>query len=261
MARSGQVVKHPDDPGVSAVLFGVGAASANDVWAVGEYQHPLDRFHTLIEHFDGTRWSIVPSPDPGATGDVLYSVRALGRSAAWAVGEEYDEGPVDRALILNWDGEKWTRLTAPADRRITTTAYLARGRRGRQSLCGRRSGRRFQAHRRAFGDGRGRGQPLVDRTQSAGGRERQSFLRHRRRCGRARNGRSAHGSIRRAAGSSRSPNARAPAKAAVISTARVLSHGGDSLLGGAVAVGHDVWAVGAYDGPKAQKSLILHTCR
>ena len=96
-----QVIKHPDDPGASAVFFGVSAVSANDVWAVGEYQHPLDRFHTLIEHFDGTRWTIVSSPDPGTTGNVLYSVKAVGRNVAFAVGEEQDEGPLDRALICS----------------------------------------------------------------------------------------------------------------------------------------------------------------
>src|SRR5215469_2373789 len=114
------ITKHPDDPGVSAVLLGVSASSPNDVWAVGEYQHPLDRFHTLIERFDGKRWSIVAGPDPGTTGNLLYSVKAPGRNAALAVGEEHDDGPLDRALILSWDGEKWTPVTAPVERRSTT---------------------------------------------------------------------------------------------------------------------------------------------
>ena len=38
------------------------------------------------------------------------------------------------------------------------------------------------------------------------------------------------------------------------------SNKGDSLLADMAAIGSDLWAVGAYDGPNAQRSLILHNC-
>jgi len=66
-----------------AKLNAVGAVSATDVWAVG-YGPPLPgepRFvkRTLIEHWDGTAWSIVPSADPPvATPQAeLFSVLSL----------------------------------------------------------------------------------------------------------------------------------------------------------------------------------------
>src|SRR5438874_940226 len=41
--------------------------SANDIWAVGRYTHDDSGYaQTLIEHWNGSSWSIVPSPNPGA---------------------------------------------------------------------------------------------------------------------------------------------------------------------------------------------------
>lgn len=52
------------------VLDGVGVVSAADVWAVGSSTN-LDSgdywSHTLVERWNGTSWTIVPSPNPGAT--------------------------------------------------------------------------------------------------------------------------------------------------------------------------------------------------
>src|SRR6266704_1950926 len=43
-----------------AMLWDVDAVSATDIWAVGDnYVNPV------IEHYDGTAWSLVPTPDAG----------------------------------------------------------------------------------------------------------------------------------------------------------------------------------------------------
>jgi hypothetical protein len=68
------------------------AVSANDVWAVGERQDHAGLFSTLVEHFDGHRWSVVPSPNPGAAGNHLYGVAAASSGDVWAVGS----GPTGR---------------------------------------------------------------------------------------------------------------------------------------------------------------------
>jgi hypothetical protein len=46
-----------------ATLNVVAATSGKDVWAVGT---PIvgGAFKTLIEHWDGAHWKIVPSPNP-----------------------------------------------------------------------------------------------------------------------------------------------------------------------------------------------------
>jgi hypothetical protein len=73
-------------------LFGITALSANDIWAVGHtesatgtpYQTLSD---TLIEHWNGSKWSIVPGPNPSALNvNYLTSVAAISTNNIWAVG-------------------------------------------------------------------------------------------------------------------------------------------------------------------------------
>src|SRR6476620_1083609 len=45
----------------SDALYDVAAASADDVWAVGN-ESSGGTFHPLIQHWNGTKWSIVPGP-------------------------------------------------------------------------------------------------------------------------------------------------------------------------------------------------------
>jgi hypothetical protein len=49
---------------------------------------PLGGDHTLIEHWNGTRWAQVPSPDPGGpvTGNQLSGVAGTSPTSIWAVG-------------------------------------------------------------------------------------------------------------------------------------------------------------------------------
>ena len=94
----------------NSVLSAVNGSSSSNVWAVGWYQSgPIGIDHsTLIEHWDGTRWQVQPSPDgPRAAGDSqLFAVAALSRTSAWAAGT--NEGPVP--LIERWDGVRWTAM-------------------------------------------------------------------------------------------------------------------------------------------------------
>ena len=43
-------------------LRSIAVVSATDLWAAGEY-HNGSVYQTLIEHWDGTTWSVVPSPN------------------------------------------------------------------------------------------------------------------------------------------------------------------------------------------------------
>jgi hypothetical protein len=44
-------------------LIGSAAISSSDIWAVGDIVSSPG-FTTLAEHFDGTSWSVVPTPTP-----------------------------------------------------------------------------------------------------------------------------------------------------------------------------------------------------
>jgi hypothetical protein len=97
-------------------LTSVSAVAANDVWAVGRYGNhdggPLDQ--TLVEHWNGSRWSVVPSPDPGGSSldDDLWGVAARGSGDVWAVGGvgAFLNPEFSSPLTLHWDGSGWTQV-------------------------------------------------------------------------------------------------------------------------------------------------------
>lgn len=94
-------------------LFGVAAGPANDVWAVGDYSNNGGNFNTLIEHWNGTSWSVVPSPSTGNF-DTLNSVSVVKNTdQVWAVGNFTDSSNTNEALIEHWQGSHWVRVAAP----------------------------------------------------------------------------------------------------------------------------------------------------
>jgi hypothetical protein len=105
------VVASPAPTGTTAALNAVAAVSPNDVWAVGSSQGSSFETHTLIEHWDGASWTIVPSPDPDTQQNRLLGVSAIGMSDVWAVGSF---GVEDQTLIEHWNGASWTIVPSPA---------------------------------------------------------------------------------------------------------------------------------------------------
>jgi len=83
-------------------LSGVSIVSPNDVWAVGFWNDGSDWApnHPLIEHWNGTRWSLVPSPPIGVF-ETLTGVAAPDGANAWAVGFSHGN------LVERWDGSSW----------------------------------------------------------------------------------------------------------------------------------------------------------
>jgi hypothetical protein len=99
----------------SPVLHGVTAVAANNVWAVGENEEvPGLGITTLIEHWNGSAWSIVSSPTPGAY-PILSAVSARSSTDVYAVGsnEPSVNGGVQQGLILRWNGSTWSADTDP----------------------------------------------------------------------------------------------------------------------------------------------------
>ena len=93
-----QVTTSPDTWGA---LQGVAAAGARDVRAVG-YVTSGDgnTRHTLIEHWNGASWQVVPSAEPGGSArGVLNGVATDRTSAFWAVGSFMEPGGGLQPLI------------------------------------------------------------------------------------------------------------------------------------------------------------------
>jgi hypothetical protein len=99
----------------SNVLLGVAATSPTDVWAVGLHYQPAQTRQTLIEHWDGSRWTIVASPSPGTAFSILDAVTAVSVNDVWAVGSVgYVDQTGVRTLIEHWDGQQWTAVPSPS---------------------------------------------------------------------------------------------------------------------------------------------------
>jgi hypothetical protein len=117
--KNWSVVPSPNPAGKTyVVLNGVDALSSSDVWAVGHAGDPSSApLQTLTLHWDGSSWSIVPSPSPGTyNGNVLHAVSAVSSNDVWAVGW-YQSGPTGQeggALTMHWDGTSWTVVPNPS---------------------------------------------------------------------------------------------------------------------------------------------------
>jgi hypothetical protein len=97
-------------------LIGVAVLAAGNAWAVGTDAYAdagAQGGQTLVEHWNGTAWSVVPSPDPTDAGDFLTAVSAVSPSAIWAVGE-YESGGQSRTLIVQWNGTSWNQVASPS---------------------------------------------------------------------------------------------------------------------------------------------------
>jgi hypothetical protein len=90
-------------------LLSVAAISANDVWAVGSSTNKQGTLsQTLTEHWNGSKWSIVSSPNVGSYSNVLNGVAAVSSTDVWAVGTDSAQ-----TMIEHWDGTKWNVVASP----------------------------------------------------------------------------------------------------------------------------------------------------
>ncbi len=101
------VVSSPDPTG-DAGLQEVSAASTNDVWAVGTKSTCTGGGHceTLAMHWDGSSWTVIPTPDPPSGYlNALLGVAVINGDGSdiWAVGTTDYES----TLFTHWDGSHW----------------------------------------------------------------------------------------------------------------------------------------------------------
>ena len=106
-------VVHFEKYKTSGQLNGIAAVSASDVWAVGFYIDGGD--NTLIEHWNGSSWKVVPSPNLGVQHvDVsLSSVAAVSASNVWAVDSYLDVSNNTNTLSEHWNGSSWRVVPSP----------------------------------------------------------------------------------------------------------------------------------------------------
>jgi len=92
-------------PGPATAIYGMEVISANDIWAVG-IEYSANPAKMLIEHWNGTQWSIVPAPSVGADVAYLFKASAVSTNDVWAIGTRNN-----RTLAIHWDGTQWSLAT------------------------------------------------------------------------------------------------------------------------------------------------------
>ncbi len=112
----------PRPTGAGGGFFDISCVNGTDCWAVGTELNQSagggNPVGTLIENWNGTAWSIVPSPTPtgaGVAGAILQSVSCTSASSCMAVGYSTggSMGLNINDLIEQWNGAAWTIVPGP----------------------------------------------------------------------------------------------------------------------------------------------------
>jgi hypothetical protein len=105
-------VEHPS-PGRDYVSLGaVHAYGPQDVWIAGNFQRGETDQIPFSEHWDGTRWTVVPMPNVGTQGVTVDALAAAG-DGLWAVGNARFDDFTSRTLTERWNGRRWEVVESP----------------------------------------------------------------------------------------------------------------------------------------------------
>lgn len=93
---------------------GLTAVASDDVWAVGySVAATGSRSTPLVEHWNGTEWTVADSPRIWGSYTQLDAIAALSPTNAVAIGSFDDAQGEFHPLIEEWDTGSWSQVTAP----------------------------------------------------------------------------------------------------------------------------------------------------
>ena len=112
----------PDGGWVSSVM----CVSADDCWAAGATTGDTgSQSGPLMQQWDGSTWSVVPTPAAPTGNGILSSVTCLSADQCWASGSSGNIGgggnTVANPLIDEWNGSIWSIQPSPS---VTALAFL-----------------------------------------------------------------------------------------------------------------------------------------
>ena len=102
-----------------STLAAVSADSASDAWAVGESAvsepHNTGK-QPLIEHYNGSSWSVVQGAFTGNENDTLIAVDAVSPSDVWALGvaKPRNYSGAGTSVLEHYNGSEWSIVETPA---------------------------------------------------------------------------------------------------------------------------------------------------
>src|SRR5260221_2130469 len=112
-ASNWETVASPNVGKQANTLLSVAAAGDNDAWAVGAaFNARLSAYRTVIEHWNGTAWSVVRSPNATNGYNLLNGVAVVAANDVWAVGQAAN-GSTYSTLVEHWNGTAWSIVSSP----------------------------------------------------------------------------------------------------------------------------------------------------
>ncbi len=106
------VVFSPSPNGNGSLVGVAHVPGTVELWSVGNYNANF-HWQTLIEHWDGTSWQVVGSPNHPSANHFLYGVAAVAPNDVWAVGRYEPDTGGTSTLTLHWDGTNWSTVPSP----------------------------------------------------------------------------------------------------------------------------------------------------
>lgn len=108
------VAPSPNVGAGSNILQAVAVVGPTNVWAVGYLEDDVASVMSLVLHYDGSAWSIFPSPNPAASGNYLFGLSAAASNDVWAVGATYVAAAGNlQTLVLHYNGTAWSMVPSP----------------------------------------------------------------------------------------------------------------------------------------------------
>ncbi|HLJ69122.1 MAG TPA: hypothetical protein VKX16_17345 [Chloroflexota bacterium] len=114
--RHWHIIQMPDQH-VRREVNQIRAIRSDDVWLVGDYWSDRVPSHTLIEHWNGSSWAIIASPNSACPLNRLTSIQMLGTDSGWSVGVGTYCGHSNIrvvGLIEYWNGRMCSLVRFPA---------------------------------------------------------------------------------------------------------------------------------------------------
>jgi hypothetical protein len=113
------VVATPNVGSFANLFNAVVANSTRDVWAFGFTGNGSGIRATLTEHWDGSTWTVVPSPNISGTDNTLTSGVANTSTNVWAGGAYNCQTGSCQTLIERWNGTKWKIIPSPNNNNLS----------------------------------------------------------------------------------------------------------------------------------------------
>ena len=100
-------------PAQNNSLSAIACVSSADCWAVGAYDSGGSIYQTLVEHWNGTSWTLPGSPNSSVTQtNQLGDVACASTSDCTAVGFYDSGGGVAQTLVEKWNGTSWSIVSS-----------------------------------------------------------------------------------------------------------------------------------------------------